>query len=381
MDVLAGLLLIGVGQGLFLLALLIVRPELRNRSNLFLAALVACLVITTFDDALLRLGTYRRHPWAAGFLLVVIPLIGTLLRLHVDALLTGNDWRLQRGDRGHILVSAAGALLAIATLAAPPATRLAILSDVDVSSMAAGPATFASVTMIYLTGLVQQGAAIRHCIGVTRRAKRADAAVTSRLPWLRGLLVIAGMCWLTYASSLVAGLIGTNLTVIGTIASLTYVVALYALGVLGLASPGALVPAPGEVVRSIVSAAGGSKYARSALDEDDINRLADKLQAAMERDRLYLDPALSLPRLARAVGASTNDVSQAINSAFGGNYYEFVSRYRIEEAKRRLDDPRRHETVLEILLAVGFNSKSVFNAAFKRETGITPSEYRDRRRT
>jgi len=54
-----------------------------------------------------------------------------------------------------------------------------------------------------------------------------------------------------------------------------------------------------------------------------------------------------------------------------------VNSYRIEEAKKFFSDPvNRKKTVLEILYEVGFNSKSVFNNAFKKHTGITPTQFR-----
>jgi AraC-like DNA-binding protein len=51
--------------------------------------------------------------------------------------------------------------------------------------------------------------------------------------------------------------------------------------------------------------------------------------------------------------------------------------YRVEEAKRMLVDPtRKHHSILAISEEIGFNSKSAFNAAFKKHTDMTPSEFR-----
>lgn len=121
-----------------------------------------------------------------------------------------------------------------------------------------------------------------------------------------------------------------------------------------------------------------AKYGRAALTPEDRARLAHAIEHAMRRERLYRDPLLSLPRLAAAVGSNPNDVSQVLNAHFGLGYHDYISRLRVAEAQRILNDPDRTETLLEILLEVGFNSKSVFNAAFKRETGLTPSEFRRR---
>ena len=67
-------------------------------------------------------------------------------------------------------------------------------------------------------------------------------------------------------------------------------------------------------------------------------------------------------------------LSHVINASFNQNFRDFINSYRIEESKSRLvqDDMN----ILNIAYEVGFNSKSAFNTAFKKFTGMTPKEYR-----
>ena len=61
------------------------------------------------------------------------------------------------------------------------------------------------------------------------------------------------------------------------------------------------------------------------------------------------------------------------------NFFDFINRYRIEEATRLLTNPEDKKiTILEVLYKVGFNSKSSFNTLFKKYTGITPTEFRNK---
>ena len=70
-------------------------------------------------------------------------------------------------------------------------------------------------------------------------------------------------------------------------------------------------------------------------------------------------------------------ISQVFNDCFNKNFYDFINLYRIEESKKLLRNPKNNEkTILEILYEAGFNSKSTFNALFKKHTGVTPTEYR-----
>jgi AraC-like DNA-binding protein len=103
-----------------------------------------------------------------------------------------------------------------------------------------------------------------------------------------------------------------------------------------------------------------------------------RLQQLMHQEKPHLHPNLTLEQLSRKLGAPSREVSRAINQGFGCNFFEFVSRYRIDEAKSRLADAANQANILQTMYDSGFNSKSVFNTAFKKETGFTPSEYRRR---
>ena len=96
----------------------------------------------------------------------------------------------------------------------------------------------------------------------------------------------------------------------------------------------------------------------------------------MEQDRLFLDNNLSLPTLAYKLGISIHDTSYLINRLTNGNFYIFINQYRIEEAKKLLtSDQIKELNMLGIAFAAGFNSKTAFNTAFKKQTGISPTAY------
>ena len=122
------------------------------------------------------------------------------------------------------------------------------------------------------------------------------------------------------------------------------------------------------------------KYARSTLREGDSSETLTKLIAWFESEKPYLRADLTLETVAARVALSPNHLSQVVNQRAGRNFNEWVNAYRIGEARRMLVDKRySHLSIAGIADAAGFGAKSTFNAAFKKETGLTPSEYRRRR--
>ncbi len=117
------------------------------------------------------------------------------------------------------------------------------------------------------------------------------------------------------------------------------------------------------------------KYARSALSKDQAERIASRIESAMRDDALYLDANLSLEKLSRHVGALPNMVSQTLNELMESAFYDYIAHWRVEAAKPRI--LLGQDSILTISLDAGFNSRSTFYSAFKRETGMTPKAYRN----
>jgi len=97
----------------------------------------------------------------------------------------------------------------------------------------------------------------------------------------------------------------------------------------------------------------------------------------METREPFLNPSLSIYDLSKDLGIPVKELSILINHRLQKHFFDFVNGYRIQRAKNLLANPEKMDmTVLEILYEVGFNSKSSFNTAFKKETHLTPTQFR-----
>ncbi|WP_051903860.1 helix-turn-helix domain-containing protein [Neorhizobium vignae] len=104
-----------------------------------------------------------------------------------------------------------------------------------------------------------------------------------------------------------------------------------------------------------------------------------RIETALEENGLYRSEDLSLAKLARRARLPAREVSAAINRATGLNVSQFVNDRRIAEACRLLRETER--TVIQIMLDVGFSTKSNFNREFRRVTGMSPKQWRAEART
>ena len=119
------------------------------------------------------------------------------------------------------------------------------------------------------------------------------------------------------------------------------------------------------------------KYTKSGLSPAQMDKYKRRLESLMQYEKVYRRPDLTLPKLAGLLNCSVNHVSQVINSGFGMSFFDYLSQYRIEHAKRMLSRPDGlHQSVLSIAFTVGFNSNSSFYSAFKKACGQTPAQYR-----
>ncbi len=93
----------------------------------------------------------------------------------------------------------------------------------------------------------------------------------------------------------------------------------------------------------------------------------------------FKNPDLTIALLAQELDINKRTLSELINDHYKVNFASFINNYRINNAKQRLmHQTDSKETILEILYDVGFNSKSSFNTSFKKSTGLTPSEFKNK---
>lgn len=101
-----------------------------------------------------------------------------------------------------------------------------------------------------------------------------------------------------------------------------------------------------------------------------------ELYEFMTTEKYFLNPDLKLHDLARHLEIPPHTLSEKINQELHMNFYDFVNHFRIQEFKHRAASPENsHLTLLGLAYDVGFNSKASFNRIFKKNTGLTPSQY------
>lgn len=118
------------------------------------------------------------------------------------------------------------------------------------------------------------------------------------------------------------------------------------------------------------------KYQNSPLDFVESERLYQDLLDVMEQQKKYLDPAVSLVKIANILKTNTKYLSQVINQKTGNNFSKFINEFRVQEAKRKLSQGENMNfTHFGTALQCGFRNKSTFYKVFKEFTGMTPAEF------
>jgi YesN/AraC family two-component response regulator len=138
------------------------------------------------------------------------------------------------------------------------------------------------------------------------------------------------------------------------------------------------VPSVEEQIILAVIPESEKKIIRMALPEEEANRLMDKLNLCMEEQKPWLDPKLTLPRLAEISGIPAYKITKLVKQQTGHHFSEYINHRRVEYAKRLLTDPARTlHTMYAIALDSGYASEAPFYAAFKKLTGLSPAAWRE----
>ncbi len=147
------------------------------------------------------------------------------------------------------------------------------------------------------------------------------------------------------------------------VTALVYIVVVYAMFSLGLKQKfGVLL--------------GKEKYGNTKLASNTAAHFKGKLSQLMTSQQPYLRPDLTMPQLAEMIGATPHLTSQLLNNFIGEGFPEYINRHRIGYASELLRQTPQLK-ISDIATDSGFNSLSAFNVAFRKQTGQTPSQFRD----
>ncbi|MCC5825915.1 AraC family transcriptional regulator [Alkalimonas sp.] len=310
--------------------------------------------------------------------------------LYVKGLTSNARWQFTKTERAHFVLPAAGLIVAIIALLLPSDVKQGILMYGQDSILADAPAFVRKLTaaVLILTfalvlGWVIQSAfylikIIRQLHGYRKKLKDVFASTEQKeLKWLTGLLFAVGIAWVITAGNLILDNLFFPTTFAGPFNNTVLLVMVSCVATWGLRQK----PGFEELYQETEQQAAignefeaSTKYQRSALTSEHAQQIAAKIEYAMLQDKLYLDASLSLPKLARHIHTSANYISQTLNETLGMSFFDYVNKYRVDAAKQQL--AHTDDTVLNIAMNVGFNSKSAFYSAFKKHTELTPHQFK-----
>lgn len=115
-------------------------------------------------------------------------------------------------------------------------------------------------------------------------------------------------------------------------------------------------------------------YEHSSLAGIDVNEVVKKITEYMTEDHLYCDASLNLKKLAHKTGVTQHQLSEILNVRMKKNFRSFINEYRIKKACLLLTE--KEQSVISIAYAAGFDTPSAFYTAFKKECGLTPTQFK-----
>jgi AraC-like DNA-binding protein len=358
----------GAALGFFFGMSLISRRKKHQRANLVLSALLIVLSISILHSLL---GTsFFESPYKIREPFIL--LIGPLLSFYIYEL-TGFrkiGWKDSLHFFPFIVLMAA--LLPVWTSSPSPYSDFLQINGLHISKM-----IWALIVLqfaYYWWNIVSDLDALRVVI-----ESEFSNVEGKTLTWIKSFLHVFGLFLFLLVITVVIAFHTDHYNVIDTIVCFGLSLSIFGLGHNGLfqgevfsnATPLSEIqqvekPQESDLVKKVV---------RTSVKSD---KLQKKLQAHIETAKPYLNESLTLTELARQIGVTRNQLSFLINNTYGGNFYSYINKFRVEEVKRLIADPKNNNfTILSLAYEAGFPSKSSFHTIFKKFTGLTPVEYRN----
>ena len=354
-------------HGIFITIVLLVNKKLNTLPTRILAALVLIISIIMGNAALTNTDFHQNYP---HFILSTFPLwflVGPLFFFYIEySLYKKRTWKWF--DIAHFIPSIAFLVFFLSFYIKDANGKLDYLNGIGDQENYYTAVMF--FLYLYATQILVY--TILSAIKLKKHEKRykleSSDTFILRLEWLN-ILILLFVVYLgfDFFISIVFYFSDYNGNIYGNISLLLLSLFIYVTAYSIMVKPerlfGTLSPA-------------NEKYKQSGLKKEDVNDIKNALLEIMETEKPYLKETLKLSDLASILDVQNHKLSQVINQEFGQTFFHFINGYRVREAKSRLTNPKYSDfTILAIALDTGFNSNASFYRIFKKETGLTPSQF------
>ena len=370
-DIRLLIMVISVFLGLSLGLFLSLNESAKNKANTYLGILVLCITLFFLPHFFARFRLLETFHFVIGLPRIIPFLFGPLTLMYVRAC-TQKGFIMKRVDWLHFIPAL------IMLINCWPELTMDVAEKITNQRNFAKTGTVSDYAWIWLLKVIHPliyfGLSIqlilRYRQHVTNAASHMDSAFHR---WVLTFIFILSLPILGLLLFVFTEF-GRFSLVILSIGLMSFLIAIY---IATLVKPELFHAFPYQMPIPTSTETKKQKYENSNLKEAQKEQYLQKLEAFMHQHKPFQEPELTLAQLSEKVKIPAHYLSQVINEKLQINFLDFINGYRVKEAQVKLIDPSlSHYTILSIAYESGFNSKSTFYAAFKRATGMTPSQFR-----
>jgi len=365
-KILSAINLVGAGHALVQALLLVFSKRGNHPANRIMALFLTALALGMANGFVNILGWYSRWPVLSILIGSIILTYGPLFYFYVRTM-SGGDFRWRLSRLGHFVPF----LLGLAFW-----TAFWVFRRHEGLPGILGRCVGTPWLPVTLMAVVQMTAYVTLMIRCLREyARKVRDSFSSldgiNLRWLKWRLAVFAVISVLGLAAVAAFKFDSRLVnVAGQVSFFLAALNIFATGYRAMFQPRIFFGAGGE-------GGPGKRYQRSSLTAEGAGTLKTRLLDMMAREKPFLDPGLTLPKLARTLDVPVNHLSQVINEQLGRNFFDFINGYRVDAAKQQLAQPGAAQLKLtSIAFDCGFNSLATFNRVFKDLAGRNPSDFR-----
>ncbi|MCB0730801.1 MAG: AraC family transcriptional regulator [Ignavibacteriae bacterium] len=364
-SIIALIFAIGAAQAIFLFFILLKKKE-NSFANKFLAVTMLVFAIDLIAGIIFLAGFINNIPWILGINSTLPYLYGPLIYLYIIFLIHRRESFLQQ-DYCHFIPFIIVQLYGLLFFYFEPSSYQ--LSLLDFTKQPPWHIQLVGM-LIPVSGLIYMFLTIRVAYNFNKQIKNSLSNIDNiDLSWLLYLVGGTAVIWLVVLLSYLIGYAFGEQLQANLMIYITISIFLYTLAIKSYKQPEIKVENTSQ-----------DSYKKSGLSDEKAEQIKQSLLDVMNTDKPFLDAKLNLNQLAEKIDISTHNLSEIINTKIEQNFYDFINSYRVEEVKKLITEDKNDKyNLLAHGFEAGFSSKSAYYSAFKKFTGMTPAQFKNKK--